>query len=149
VDPVPDPLLLRKSGSAGDRTRDLCICSQKLWPLDHRGGLCWTPTRTKFQGTPLSVTVSFLYCTGRYKCSLGKTERFFELWDGWCSVPCFILLLQMAWRYCLLSLLCMEHGAVIAGKGNPRCPTRNLPQSCSARHKSHIDWSGTKLRPRQ
>ena len=39
MDPVPDPLLLRKSGSAGDRTRDLCICSQKLWPPDHRGGL--------------------------------------------------------------------------------------------------------------
>jgi hypothetical protein len=38
VDPVPDPLLLRKSGSAGDRTRDFCICSQKLWPLDHSGG---------------------------------------------------------------------------------------------------------------
>jgi hypothetical protein len=38
VDPVPDPLLLRKSGSAGNRTRDLCICSQELWPLDHRGG---------------------------------------------------------------------------------------------------------------
>jgi hypothetical protein len=35
VDPVPDPLLLRKSGSAGNRTRDLCICSQKL---DHSGG---------------------------------------------------------------------------------------------------------------
>ena len=39
MDPVPDPLLLRKSGSAGNRNRDLCICSQKLWPLDHRGGL--------------------------------------------------------------------------------------------------------------
>ena len=38
VDPVPDPLLLRKSGSAGNRTRDHCICSQKLWPLDNRGG---------------------------------------------------------------------------------------------------------------
>ena len=38
MDPVPDPLLLRKSGSAGNRTRDLCICSQKLCPLDHRGG---------------------------------------------------------------------------------------------------------------
>jgi hypothetical protein len=37
VDPVPDPLLLRKSGSAVNRTRDLWICSQKLWPLDHRG----------------------------------------------------------------------------------------------------------------
>jgi hypothetical protein len=38
VGPVPVPLLLRKSGSAGNRTRDLWICSQKLWPLDHRGG---------------------------------------------------------------------------------------------------------------
>jgi hypothetical protein len=38
VDPVPDPLLLRKSGSAGNRTRDLWICSQELWPLAHRGG---------------------------------------------------------------------------------------------------------------
>jgi hypothetical protein len=39
VDPVPDPLLLRKSVRAGNRNRDLWICSQKLWPLDHRGGL--------------------------------------------------------------------------------------------------------------
>jgi hypothetical protein len=31
VDPVPDPLLLRKSGSARNRTRDLWICSQELW----------------------------------------------------------------------------------------------------------------------
>ena len=38
VYPVPDPLPLRKSGSAGNRTRDLCICSQELWTLDHRGG---------------------------------------------------------------------------------------------------------------
>jgi hypothetical protein len=38
VDPVPDPLLHRKSGSAGNRTRDLWICSRELWPLDHRGG---------------------------------------------------------------------------------------------------------------
>jgi hypothetical protein len=39
VDPVPDPLPLRKSGSAGNRIQDLWICRQKLWPLDHRGGL--------------------------------------------------------------------------------------------------------------
>jgi hypothetical protein len=38
VDPVPDSLLLRKSGSAGNRSRDLRICSQELSPLDHRGG---------------------------------------------------------------------------------------------------------------
>jgi hypothetical protein len=38
VHPVPDPLLLRKSGSVGNRTRDLCVSSQELWPLEHRGG---------------------------------------------------------------------------------------------------------------
>jgi hypothetical protein len=44
VDPIPDPLLLRKSGSAEDWTWDLWICSQKLWPLDHRGGPVHTQT---------------------------------------------------------------------------------------------------------
>jgi hypothetical protein len=39
VDPVSDALLLRKSGSAENRTRDLCYYSQKLWLPDHRGGL--------------------------------------------------------------------------------------------------------------
>jgi hypothetical protein len=29
MDPFPDPLLLRKSGSAGNRTRDLWICIQE------------------------------------------------------------------------------------------------------------------------
>jgi hypothetical protein len=37
VDPVPDPLLLKKYGSAGNRTWDLRISIQELWPLDHRG----------------------------------------------------------------------------------------------------------------
>jgi hypothetical protein len=30
VDPVPDPLLLKKSGSGGNRTRDFWICSQEV-----------------------------------------------------------------------------------------------------------------------
>jgi hypothetical protein len=38
VGPVPDPLLLRKSGSTRNRIRDVWICSQEVWPLDHRGG---------------------------------------------------------------------------------------------------------------
>jgi hypothetical protein len=47
VDPVPDPLLLTKSGSAGNRTQDLWISSQELWPLDLRGGLyvLWQETK--------------------------------------------------------------------------------------------------------
>jgi hypothetical protein len=47
VDPVPDPLLLRKCGSAANRTRDLWICSQELGPLDRRGGLRKTLGKTK------------------------------------------------------------------------------------------------------
>jgi hypothetical protein len=39
VDPVPGLLLLRKSGSTGNQTGNLWICSQELWPLDHRGSL--------------------------------------------------------------------------------------------------------------
>jgi hypothetical protein len=38
VGPVPDPLLLRKSGSAGNGTQDLCVCSQGVWQLDHWDG---------------------------------------------------------------------------------------------------------------
>jgi hypothetical protein len=37
VDPDPDPLLVRKSGSAGNRTMYLRICGQKLWLLENRG----------------------------------------------------------------------------------------------------------------
>jgi len=61
VDPVPDPLLLRKSGSAGDRTRDLCICSQKLWPLDHRGG----------QSTGCNVSQFIYFCKTLYMFQTG------------------------------------------------------------------------------
>jgi hypothetical protein len=38
VNPVTDPLLLRNSDTARNRTRDLWVRSQELWPLDHRGG---------------------------------------------------------------------------------------------------------------
>jgi hypothetical protein len=37
VDPVPDPLLRRKFSSAENRTRNLCVCSHELRPLDHSG----------------------------------------------------------------------------------------------------------------
>jgi hypothetical protein len=36
VEPVPDPQLLRESGSAGNRTHDLWVSIQEHWPLDYR-----------------------------------------------------------------------------------------------------------------
>jgi hypothetical protein len=38
VEAVTDPLILRKSVSLGNRTRDLWVCSQELWPVDNRSG---------------------------------------------------------------------------------------------------------------
>jgi hypothetical protein len=57
VDPVPDPLLLRKCGSATNRTRDLCVSSQELRLLDHRGGR--QLVRSNF--IPVSVASSGLF----------------------------------------------------------------------------------------
>jgi hypothetical protein len=37
VNSVPEPLILWKSGSTGNRTWDLWIYNHELWPLDHRG----------------------------------------------------------------------------------------------------------------
>jgi hypothetical protein len=58
VDPVPDPLLFRKSGSAGNRKRDLWVSSQKLWLLDHRGG-----QRTAFRATYHVIHIWNTECT--------------------------------------------------------------------------------------
>jgi hypothetical protein len=38
VDPVPDPLLLKISGSAENRTRTSGYLARNSWPVEHRGG---------------------------------------------------------------------------------------------------------------
>jgi hypothetical protein len=48
VDPVTDVLLLRKSGSVGNRTRDLWVSSQEVWPLDHKGSPTFITWRLKW-----------------------------------------------------------------------------------------------------
>jgi hypothetical protein len=63
VDPVPDPLLSRKSGSAWNRTRDLGICSQKLWPLDHRGGHFRRQYFLIFPSIPTSLNIFLSWYT--------------------------------------------------------------------------------------
>jgi hypothetical protein len=85
--PVPDPLLLRKSGRAGNRTRDLWICSQKLWPVDHRGGLSTSTQHLIFFTWILSlflivkavtyVLFCCMICMRRLKSEV-KTEH----WEG-------------------------------------------------------------------
>jgi hypothetical protein len=70
VDSIPDPLLLRKSGSARNRTRALWICSQELWPLGHRGGRIYWYTLQK-----IGIKKKHYHNSGRYplSCFLFKT----------------------------------------------------------------------------
>ena len=70
VHPVPDPLPLRKSGSAGNRTRDLCICSQKLWPLDHRGDHRVVHTESKFT----SLGINPFFPNAEILCSVDRAS---------------------------------------------------------------------------
>jgi len=90
VDPVPDPLLLRKSGSAGDRTLDLCICSQKLWPLDHRGGHN-VETRRFIEHKNLVVSTIFYViinpCTLYHSCPVIQVSDFSVV--CWQTFPAF------------------------------------------------------------
>jgi hypothetical protein len=66
VDPVPDPLFLRKSGSTGNRTQNLWMCSQELWPLDHRGSLI--------------NNIVYVMLSNRWKLTLGKQSK--RKWNG-------------------------------------------------------------------
>jgi len=87
VDPVPDPLLLRKSGSAGDRTRDLCICSQKLWPLDHRGGLFFSYTAVYLTMT-VFLSINITDSLRLYPST--PIDQYFSRWKSAHSHPLYL-----------------------------------------------------------
>jgi hypothetical protein len=66
--PVPDPILVKKCGSVGNRIRYFWICSQELWPLDHRGGL-------------VEVKVEVNFATDSQSASLSWCQA--PIWDLW------------------------------------------------------------------
>jgi hypothetical protein len=72
--PRSNPLLLRKSGSAENRTRDLCICSQRLWPLDQRGGPHCIALRT-FKPRCLRTPPTYLTTFRTFGCIHSRSHR--------------------------------------------------------------------------
>jgi hypothetical protein len=96
VDPVLDPLLLRKPGSAGNRTRDLWVSSQELWLLDHRGGHTEDNKKKKMRELvyPCLEWESNPWArqSGERRRFIHKTER--PLWLSTCSHLIFYLLLS-------------------------------------------------------
>jgi hypothetical protein len=69
MDPVPNPPLLRKSGSSGNRTMDLWISSQEILRLDHRCGhtshlyMEYIKEHESFQFFPILDIRSFIILT--------------------------------------------------------------------------------------
>jgi hypothetical protein len=59
-----------KSGSAGNRTRDLWACSQELWPLDHSGGPSNLSSYLLF-----ILVLSGEECKQRYRYGLGVVRK--------------------------------------------------------------------------
>jgi hypothetical protein len=117
VDPVPDPLLLRKSGSAENRTRNLWIWSKELWTLDHRGGhrryICFIKVKYEnIRVTVIPVLPLWLHCAKYYSYSI---YRGLLTMPAWAAVNAFTYLttpkLQLsavssqAWPKPTLSLL--------------------------------------------
>jgi hypothetical protein len=95
MDPVPDPLLLRKSGSAGNRTRDLCVFSQELWPLDHRDG--------KYTHLYSFMTVSASNAWF-YNLILIRDLNVFEFWFWGC-----LSMLKVFWDWAVLpAMSCLQ-----------------------------------------
>jgi hypothetical protein len=112
VDAVPDPLLLRKSGNAGNRTRDLWICSQELWPLDHRGGLLYCEAWIKIQlhiflcfNIFFSILYFFLHSRSPLYL-LSYLPLCIYLYSFSCQFLCFTLIhLLLLWNIYIIFLL--------------------------------------------
>jgi hypothetical protein len=75
VDPVPDPLLLRKSGSAGNLTRDLWVSNQELWQPDHRGGPPCVVTVLNIYIDNMVALVVWYYNTANMLCDRFKWKQ--------------------------------------------------------------------------
>jgi hypothetical protein len=80
MDPVPNPLLLRKSGNAGNS------CSQELWPLDHRGDEC------KYRERIYQSEVQIMWnSVGKYISDSTVSPSRLEFWVQIHFTPCGFL----------------------------------------------------------
>jgi hypothetical protein len=98
MDPVPDPLLLRKSGSTGNRSRDLWICRLTLKVLILRTG-CWEHGRRPCKNPrriPYFLELMMISYSksgevsgkeiSRTLSTVLTTEASFWAWNGWTAL---------------------------------------------------------------
>ena len=84
----PPPHMENPHGRAGNRSRDLVISSQKLWPLDHEAG-----RNCSMNKTPLCVFVAA--GVGLYLTILASCDVWITVYEGEVCFWFFVF----AWRY--------------------------------------------------
>jgi len=95
VHPVPDPLPLIKSGSAGNQTRDLRICSQKPRPLDHRGSLLDRSVQPVSRCSRLAVLKLFVPMAPNCRLPVASWPKQFEYLAPCLSHQVHLLILRV------------------------------------------------------
>jgi hypothetical protein len=80
MNPVSDRLLLRKSGSTENRTRDLWMCSKGHWPLDHRGDRMQSTVHIK---SAVMVEYKILTARSQVKDWLPGYQAVTQQWTGY------------------------------------------------------------------
>jgi hypothetical protein len=110
VDHVPDPLLLRKCGSAGNRTRT-SGCSQELWRLYHRGGRLLEQMHVWMKLPSKEVVISSMHWGDRDCVSVSR-DTLTLMYYGWLTSGSLIRhvntdyhfkhfeALKQHWNYC-------------------------------------------------
>jgi hypothetical protein len=111
VDPVPDPLLLTKSGSAGNRTRGLWICSREKISFGKMDGFSWL--RIMFSGRTFLRTCRYnrkmwqyliFWYQKRFKFCQHLDWRFAEMYRCCMSIPEDFSAVKLTVVHCMRSL---------------------------------------------
>ena len=89
----PPPTRKIPHGRAGNRTRDLVISSQKLWPLDHEAGLLLKVYLQTFLSIPITQKCRIFICD-----TLVANERYSVRQVTWYLT---LLLLHKWFRWCI------------------------------------------------
>jgi hypothetical protein len=103
VDPVPGSVLFRKSGSAGNRTRDLWICSHELWPLDYRRIVCSWAKATEFSLVYTNCTKFYHYHKAlQHYIKIHSSDVWaIFMWDSMFSQRWLLILLSSGMGHCI------------------------------------------------
>jgi hypothetical protein len=135
VESIPDPLLLRKSGSAMNQTWDLWICSHELWPLDHRGNLIntiMTNKQKKYCWQNSKLTHSVACQRSKTKVNIGHKE------ETWISIAVSTTTTQY-WYICIKNISYIKCGLPSTGE-----PTRGPRAAWDSSHfyKIYLFYNG-------